>query len=149
MTFSSTIQIAYWTAGIVYSMVGTVAAVGALLVYRNNSKRERARWAEGLYARFYEKPELKKVRDQLDCVAGDAGVASLVSEESSALTDYLNFFEFVAYLKSSKQWSESDVEALFGYYLNCLRRHKEVVAYLRDKDKGFEYLRKLLIHGQS
>jgi hypothetical protein len=55
MTLGSTIQIAYWTAGIVYSMVATVAAIGALLVYRNNSKRERPRWAEGLYARFYEK----------------------------------------------------------------------------------------------
>ena len=144
MTVSSTIQIAYWTAGIVYSMVATVAAIGALLVYRNNSKRERARWAEGLYARFYEKPELKKMRDQLDCVAGDAGVASLVSEESSALTDYLNFFEFVAYLKSSKQLSESDVQALFGYYLDCLRRHKDVVGYIRNKEKGFEYLSKIM-----
>jgi len=149
MTLSSTIQVAYWTAGILYSLVATVAAIGALFVYRNNSKRERARWAEGLYTRFYEKPELKKVRDQLDCVAGDAGVASLVSEESSALTDYLNFFEFVAYLKSSKQLAESDVEALFGYYLNCLRRHKEVVGYLGDKDKGYEYLRKLLTDGKS
>jgi hypothetical protein len=144
MTLSSTIQIAYWTAGIVYSMVATVAAIGALLVYRNNSKRERARWAEGLYARFYERPELKKVRDQLDCVSGDAGVASLVSEESSALTDYLNFFEFVAYLKSSKQLSESDVQALFGYYLDCLRRHKDVVGYIRNKEKGFEYLSKIM-----
>lgn len=146
MTLSSTIQIAYWTAGIVYSIVGTVAAIGALLVYRSNSKRERARWAEGLYTRFYERPELKTVRDQLDCVAGDAGVASLVSEESSTLTDYLNFFEFVAYLRSSKQLSEADVEALFGYYLNCLRRHREVVEYVRDKDKGFEYLRKIVAH---
>lgn len=144
MTLNSTIQIAYWTAGIVYSMVGTVAAIGALLVYRNNSKRERARWAEGLYTRFYEKPELKKVRDQLDCVAGDAGVASLVSEESSALTDYLNFFEFVAYLQSSKQLSRTDVQALFGYYLDCVRRHKDVVGYIRNKEKGFEYLSKII-----
>jgi hypothetical protein len=87
---------------------------------------------------------LKKVRDQLDCVAGDAGVASLVSEESSALTDYLIFFEFVAYLKSSKQWSESDVQALFGYYLDCLRRHKDVVGYIGNKEKGFEYLSKIM-----
>lgn len=132
-------QIGYW-------MGGMVAALGALLVYRNNSKRERARWADSLYERFYERPALKTIRDQLDCAAGDVGVASLVSEESSALTDYLNFFEFVAYLGSTKQLSKSDVEALFGYYLNCLRRHKEVVEYVRDKDKGFEYLRKILAH---
>jgi hypothetical protein len=132
---------------IVYYIAGTVAAIGALLVYRNNSKRERARWMEGLYARFYEKPELKTVRDQLDCAPGDATIADLIRNETSALTDYLNFFEFVAYLKSSKQVSETDMQALFGYYLNCLRRHKNLVAYIQNKEKGFEYLSKIVAHG--
>ena len=121
-----------------------VAAMGALLVYRTNSRRERARWAESLYARFFERPELKATRDKLDCAAGDPGVGQMVTEESAALTDYLNFFEFVAYLQSSKQLQESDVEALFGYYLDCLRKHREVVAYVRDQQKGFEYLSRML-----
>jgi hypothetical protein len=141
-------QIGYWIAGIVYSITGTVAAIGALLVYRNNSKRERARWAETLYTRFFEKPELKTVRDQLDSASGDARVARLVSEESAALTDYLNFFEFVAYLESSKQLSKTDVRALFGYYLDCLQRHHDVVGYVQNKEKGFEYLGKILSHEQ-
>jgi hypothetical protein len=97
VSVKDTSQIAYWIVGIIYSITGTVAAIGALWVYRNNSKRERARWAESLYARFFEKPELKTVRDQLDCMAGDTTVAQPVTQESSALTDYLNFFEFVAY----------------------------------------------------
>jgi hypothetical protein len=129
---------------ILSSIAGIVAAFWALWVYGNNSRRERARWAESLYTRFYEKAELKTVRDQLDCAAGDATVARLVAEETPALTDYLNFFEFVAYLQSSKQLSGTDVQALFGYYLDCLRRHKDVVGYIRNKEKGFEYLSKIM-----
>jgi len=134
---------------VIASSAGAVAALGALWVYRNNSRRERARWAESLYARFYEKPELKIIRDQLDCPAGDLTVSRAITEETSAFTDYLNFFEFVAYLQSSKQLSETDVQALFGYYLNCLRRHKELMAYIQNKEKGFEYLSKIFSHGQG
>jgi hypothetical protein len=88
-------------------VAGIVAAFWALWVYRSNSQRERARWAESLYARFYERAELKGVRDSLDCPSDDSRVASLVTEEPAALTDYLNFFEFVAYLESSKQLAEA------------------------------------------
>jgi hypothetical protein len=73
------------------SVAGIVVAFWALWVYRSNSRRERARWAESLYARFYERAELKSVRDKLDCAPGDAAVANLVAEEPAALTDYLNF----------------------------------------------------------
>jgi hypothetical protein len=127
-------------------IAGVFAAFWAVLVYRNNSRRERARWAEGLYSRFYEKDELKRVRDLLDCDAGTAEVAKLVTVESSDWTDYLNFFEFVAYLQSSKQLSKGDVDALFSYYLGCLKRHPEVVAYVRNKEKGYEFLSKVLLN---
>src|SRR5262245_1794719 len=129
---------------IIASSADAVAALGALWVYRNNSRRERARWAESLYARFYEKPELKIVRDQLDCPAGDMTVSRAINEETSAFTDYLNFFEFVAYLQSSKQLSDTDGQELFVYRLNCLRRHKELLAYVQNKEKWFEYLSKIL-----
>jgi hypothetical protein len=131
---------------ILSALATAFAALGALLVYRSNSRRERARWAESLYARFFERTELKSIRDKLDCLRGNAEVRRLVTEESAALTDYLNFFEFVAYLRSSKQLSEEDIEALFGYYLDCLQRHDEVAAYVRNREKGFEYLREILFH---
>lgn len=126
-------------------IAGASAALGAMWVYRSNSRRERARWAESLYSRFYEKDELKRVRDLLDCEAGNSQVSELVTVESSDWTDYLNFFEFVAYLQSSKQLTNEDVEALFSYYLKCLKRHPEVVAYLRNKEKGYEYLRREML----
>lgn len=131
---------------ILSALVTAMAAIGALLVYRSNSRRERARWAESLYARFFERSELKMIRDKLDCLRGNPDVRRLVTEESAALTDYLNFFEFVAYLRSSNQLSETDIEALFGYYLDCLRRHPEVADYVRNREKGFEYLREILFH---
>ena len=127
-------------------IAGVFAAFWAVLVYRSNSRRERARWAESLYARFYEREELKVVRDLLDCAVGDKQVAELVRSESSAWTDYLNFFEFMAYLQSSKQLSKRDVEALFRYYLDCLKKHPEVAAYIRNKEKGYEHLRRILLN---
>ena len=126
------------------SIAGITAAFWALRVYHSNSRRERARWAEDLYSRFYEKEGLKQVRDMLDCDAGNARVAQLVADESPAWTDYLNFFEFVAYLQESKQLSQQDVEALFSYYLECLKKHPEVAAYVRDQTKGYENLRRQL-----
>jgi hypothetical protein len=128
------------------SVLAIVAAFWALWVYRNNSRRERARWAENLYSRFFEKEDLKRVRDLLDCDPGDPEVSKLVTKETSAWTDYLNFFEFVAYLRSSKQLSRQDVSALFGYYLECLKRHSEVRGYIQNPTKGYEHLRKLLFN---
>ncbi len=43
-----------------YYLVAALAAIGALLVYRNNSRRERARWAESLYTRFLSGRSLKQ-----------------------------------------------------------------------------------------
>jgi len=98
-----------------------------------------------LYSRFFEKSELKQVRDTLDCDSDDAKVNALVTEESSGWTDYLNFFELVAYLRESKQLAAEDVKALFEYYIGCLKRHRVVVEYIRDETKGFKYLRRLLL----
>jgi hypothetical protein len=129
---------------IISYIVGAAAAVSAVFVYRNNSRRERARWVESLYSRFFEKSELKQVRDALDCNANDEKVNVLVAEEGSAWTDYLNFFELVAYLQESRQVAAEDVKALFEYYIGCLKRHRAAIDYIRDETKGFKYLRRLL-----
>ena len=113
-------------------------------MYRRNSQRERARWAESLYSRFFERSELKAVRDLLDCDATDPQVEQFVKAESSNWTDYLNFIEFVAYLHKSRQLSDGDVKALFGYYLGCLRQHPSVITYIQNESKGYEYLREML-----
>ena len=127
------------------SYVGpTVAAFWAAYVYWNNARRERARWAENLYSRFFEKEDLKEIRDIFDCDAGNPDVAELVTKESPQFTDYLNFFELVAYLKESKQLKARDVDALFEYYLCCLKKHQPVMDYIGKDSSGFEHLRRLL-----
>jgi hypothetical protein len=131
-------------AQIIYYLVGATAAFAAMWVYRSNSRRERVRWAESLYSRFFEKPDLKSVRDLLDSTPNNPKVVDLVTEDSSAWTDYLNFFEFVAYLQASRQLSDKDVWALLGYYFECLKKHECTVKYIRERERGFDYLRKFL-----
>ena len=94
-------------------LAGAFAAFWAVLVYRGNARRERARWAETLYSRFYVEPHLKTVRDLLDCSPDDPKVEDLVKKDSPDWTDYLNFFEFVQYLQVSKQLSEKRASAIW------------------------------------
>ena len=69
----------------------------------------------------------------------------LVEEEDAEFTDYLNFFEFMGYLKKSGQLSRRDVAALFDYYLACLRKHDAVRKYIVDDSKGYGYLKESLL----
>jgi hypothetical protein len=140
MCLDETVKIAQ----IVSYLFGAIAALLAFFVYWANSRRERARWAESLYEKFFERPELKVVRDLLDCEGDDQEVRDLVGAGEYDFTDYLNFFEFVAYLQKSRQLSAADVKALFEYYLQCLKKHTVVMEYIGDKANGYEYLNELL-----
>lgn len=96
-----------------------------------------------MYEKFYEKEHLKDIRDKLDCKDEiSLDITNLIREELSEFTDYLNFFEFVAFLEKSKQLKYEEVEQLFGYYLDCLSRRKNVRAYIDDN--GYELLSNLL-----
>ena len=140
------------TGSFVLDALKTIAAFLALVtafvayrVYRFNSRLECAKWLNTLYEKFYEKDELKKVRDILDCDGGESpAVEELVRSESKEFTDYLNFFEFVAVLGKSKQLAKGGVEDLFGFYLHCLAKSHVVRAYIAEKAKGYEQLDRLL-----
>jgi hypothetical protein len=98
-----------------------------------------------LYSKFYEQPELKRVRDLLDREEPTSTeIHRLVQEEDPSFTDYLNFFEFMGYLNKSGQLSRTDVDALFDYYLRSLLSHEIVRKYIWDDSKGYGYLRALL-----
>jgi hypothetical protein len=128
---------------IIYYVAASIAALGALIVYQKNSKFERARWASQLYESFYQKDNLKGIRDKLDCPTDSDEVKQLVAREDSQFTDYLNFFEFIAFL-NKKQLGDSEVEDLFGYYLNCLSRHADVREYVVNLQNGYEGIAKLI-----
>jgi len=144
MSWKDLIQTIYYVAGIVASLGTVSAAFIALRVYNRNSWLERARWASELYKSFYQEEQLKQVRDKLDCANGSADVNQLIVEEASEFTDYLNFFEYIAFLGNSKQLLDSEINDLFGYYLGCLERHENVRAYIANADTGYELLAALL-----
>jgi hypothetical protein len=144
MTWKDRVEIVYMTAATV-SAVGTALAAGfASFVYRRNSALDRAKWASSLYEKFYEATTLKQMRDRLDCSNDLDLVNEIVIREEPAFTDYLNFFEFIAFLKTSKQLKDSEIEALFGYYLDCLNRHDRVKQYISNPENGYEGLVNLL-----
>lgn len=144
MNWKERVEIVYMIAGTI-SAVGTLLAAGfAAFVYYRNSAFERAKWASGLYEKFYEATTLKQVRDRLDCFSDLDCVNEIVMREESTFTDYLNFFEFISFLKTSKQLKEAEIEVLFGYYLDCLNRHDRVKQYISNPDNGYEGLAKLL-----
>ncbi|HEY8184724.1 MAG TPA: hypothetical protein VIF64_01575 [Pyrinomonadaceae bacterium] len=144
MSWKDFLETIYYGAATVAALGTLIAGVFALRVYRSNSRLERARWASELYKSFYQEGKLKDIRDKLDCAAGSDNVNKLVIEEDSEFTDYLNFFEYIAFLKNSKQLHESEVQDLFGYYLSCLRRHASVQAYILNSENGYEGLAKLI-----
>jgi len=129
----------------IYYLLAAVAAWVAVLTYRRNSAVERARWLSSLYSKFYEALDLKMIRETLDCnPPGSPEVQKLVQDEDARFTDYLNFFEFMAYLKACGQLSTKDVIALFDYYLRVLNKHDDVRKYVMDDRNGYGYLKKLL-----
>lgn len=124
-----------------FFVAGTASAIGVWITYRANSRMEKARWTVRMYEKFYEQPDLKKTREALDCEANAESVKALVDDESSRLTDYLNFFELLAILHSAKQMNVSEIEAMFGYYLDCIQRQSALMSYLRNSsESGFEQL---------
>ena len=128
----------------IFGSLGTaVAAICAAFIYRANSRLERAKWQANLYEKFYERPDLKRVREILDSDDEiSLEITKLIRDESPEFTDYLNFFEFVAFLKKSKQLKLDEVNDLFGYYLDCLNRRTDIQIYVSKR--GYELLSELL-----
>jgi hypothetical protein len=132
------------TVAEIIGLAGTLAvAIVAVWTYRQRLKLERAKWMKDLYEKFYEQAELKKVRDLVDS-RDSKEISNLVRDEPASFTDYLNFFEFLAYLHESNQITRHEILGLFEYYLRSLRDQPDVARYVDDPAKGFEKVRKLL-----
>jgi hypothetical protein len=121
------------------------SAIWAIKIYWRNSAIERARWLSSLYSKFYEQADLKGIREILDSESPtSAEIRRLVEEQEARFTDYLNFFEFMAYLNECDQLSQKDVRALFHYYLRAIWKHEAVQKYVLDDRNEYHYLKKLL-----
>ena len=128
----------------IFQLLAGMSAIIAALTYWRNLGLERARWLASLYSKFYEALDLRMIREILDCSAPNSPeVLKLVEDQDARFTDYLNFFEFMAYLNACGQLSHRDVAALFDYYLRVLSKHEAVRKYVLDDRNGYGYLKRL------
>lgn len=120
--------------------VAILAALGSFLQYHRNSIRERTRWLFELYQRLYEQKTLRTMRIRLD-----SHDTKFVSEEKDLdllgdLDDFLNFFEFIAYLWKKGELQLEEVRALFAYPLRTIAEDEAVMIYVSkygyDDDLG-------------
>jgi hypothetical protein len=144
------------------SGLGTIVLAALGLWARRNYRRqvnlEQMRWLQQLYDSFYNSERYKEVRQVIDfdelgqtlelLRRGDADPHQLSLPERAKLdqfTDYLNFFEWLAYLEEEKQLTFPQLDTMFGYYLARLAqvdRNHQLRQYIRDK--GYEQLHRLL-----
>ena len=127
-------------------VIATISAVVALKTYRKNARTKEAEFISQFHHAFFVDGTYKKVRDILDDnkEASADKVERLVSSESADFTDFLNFFELAAYFESCGTLSVEAVEAVLGYYLNLLDQDRRLREYVKDPQKGFEYLDRFL-----
>jgi hypothetical protein len=133
-------------------------ALWARQSYRRQVNLERMRWLQQLYDGFYNSDRYKSVRQMIDfdeleqtldlLRRGDADPHQLSLPERGQVdefTDYLNFFEWLAFLEGEKQLTFTQLDTMFGYYLARLLqvdKNRQLRKYIQDK--GYEQLHGLL-----
>ena len=127
-------------------VLGGIGFVVAVLSYRNQVKIKRAEWLKSLYEKFFENSTYKEVRVWLDyghlharLTVEDAGLRELNEEK---FTDFLNFFEFIGVLYSSRHLTFKQVYDVFDYYLKKIKSDVDCKEWINGY--GFEKLKMLL-----
>jgi len=140
-------------------LVAAFTATTAVKEYKNRVAAEKARWLFELFEKFYENDSYKEIRRKIDYEETSVILDLIRKDQQSGwipkehekeffdkFTDYLNFFEMVAYWKSQRQLDQGDIDAMFEYYLKRLievDKGKEIRNYLEKE--GFENLSRLLL----
>lgn len=132
-------------------VAGIITAFKGIQEYRRSITFRRAEWLYNLYRDFYVQPHLKEIREEMDSEEGRSRIEQVIQKEElsreeerllSKFTDYLNFFEFMLYLRRIGALEEEDVKAMFDYYLKLFYKSKPIIEYLPKV--GFEYLAEYL-----
>jgi hypothetical protein len=136
---------------VIGSIVALSTAGFAVFTYFKNSRTKAAEFLLTLHKTFFVDSTYQAMKTLLDCDGAEeeAKLKAAVDVETPEFTDFLNFFELVAYLDSIKTLDRADTEALLGYYLNRLREKGPVWAYIRKSSHGFEHLRRLLTERET
>jgi hypothetical protein len=147
---------------VVLAIAAVFTGVRAVQEYSSRNRTERAKWVFGLYEKFYEHDDFKKIRQKIDFedteqilvlirrdMKDGKRAATFSPSERLTLdqfTDYLNFFEMIAWLWKGDLLSKKDVLAMFHYYLKRLvetRGGSEIRDFIDQKD--YENLKHLLV----
>ncbi len=128
---------------IISKVAAAIGIVIAALSYRNQTKTKRSEWLKELFEKFYESDNYKEVRKWVDFDMLDSELAADSNyQKEEKLTDFLNFFEFIATLEKLNQLSILEIQQLFAYYLEAIRKSARCMQYVNDY--GFKNLSKLL-----
>jgi len=128
-------------AQVVAYVAGAAAALISMWQYRRNSQRERAHWIYELYRRFWDQPTLRKMRERVD--AADIGFLQREENDVPAdFDDYLNFFEFIGFLRKSGELKSNEIAVMFDYSLRQIGENSAIRRYLSRY--GYEQLNALL-----
>lgn len=142
MSLADSADVATIVGGIA-AFVVALSAGFAFWQYRRSVRTQRAQWLLNLFERFYEKETYREARRDLDWNGGKGIRAAIQTDEYDPLeerwTDYLNFFEFVAYLRELGELSEADTTAMFEYWLRQLQGFRDYM-----KHNGYDKLDALL-----
>ena len=127
-------------------IAASVSACFGIVTYRRSTRTKAAEFLSALHKDFFVEKTYKKTRDILDDESETAysKLEAFVRDEPAEFTDFLNFFELVAYMGKCGTLSDADVEALLGYYLQILTDKPELRRYIHNRKKGFEHLDELL-----
>jgi len=129
-------------SGAVTVVAALIAAYHAIKTYKGNLELERAKWAHKLYESFYEKPLYAPVRRTIDHEYDNPEILRILIGTDD-FYDYLNFFEFVAFLWHCKQLTDAEVWGLFGFYLKQLK-NPIIQPEIDNANWSYEHLKKLL-----
>jgi hypothetical protein len=144
--------------------IGTaVGLITAALAYRNyhkQTKLERLKWLQQLYESFYKDNRYRPMRQRIDFDDLDDLLPLLRKNETRSeklsqaqrdqldeFTDYLNFFEWIAFLEHKGQLPFKDLDVMFNYYLCRIvqidKQHQNKISkYI--KENGYEQFLRLL-----
>src|SRR5579863_1331097 len=110
---------------IIIKIAGVIGIFIALLNYRNQVRIKRDELVKSLYEKFFENNSYKEVRVWLDYghlharLTVEDGQQLEINEEK--FTDFLNFFEFIGVLYTSRQLTFKLVSEVFDYYLRKIK----------------------------
>jgi hypothetical protein len=125
--------------------IALVTACIAISEYKQNGRRDKARWLTDLFGQFYNPEHYRGVYLAFDGQDPSRlqALARIIAERAEAhsdsasewdLTRYLNFFELVATLWKRHQLTIDDVALLFKYPLKRLAAQRGIVGYLKQYD---------------